>query len=259
MKFNLFCKLGKIIMLTLLLLLEVGCSSMSAKNANSGTVVSNVPVKTEEKKIETEETQKDFGYKNGNKYLAQYQNDSKVKQIILVEQSATEVSTGTLFLLAKNEKGEWQEQLQCNARLGKNGIDKAREGDKRTPSGDYGFLMAFGAKDDPGSLVSYTKLTNTMYLCGDKEYYNQLIDTSKLDHRCGSNSEHLLSYIPQYNYGLFIDYNKERILGKGSAIFLHCFGSCPFTLGCVSVAEENMIKILKTVDVNARICIYAKE
>ena len=270
MDFNWFCKLGKIFMLTLLLLAEVGCSNMSAKNANSGTVVSNVPVKTErglqnektgseEKTKETKAALKDFGYKNGNKYLAQYQNDSKVKQIILVEQSVAEVSTGTLFLLVKNEKGEWQEQLQCKALLGKNGIDKVREGDKRTPSGDFGFLMAFGAKEDPGSFVPYTKLTNSMYLCGDKEYYNQLIDVSKLEHRCGGNSEHMLSYVPQYNYGLFIDYNKERIFGKGSAIFLHCFGSYPFTLGCISVAEDNMVKILKAVDPNARICIYAKE
>lgn len=299
MDFSLFCKLGKILLLTLLLLAEVGCSNMSAKNTNSCVIVSNVPVKTErsfqnekakenlpskpdadilkgqtenkndkenviaketeDKTIGTMASPKDFGFRNGNQYLARYKNDSNVKQIILVEQSAEEVSAGTLFLLVKNEKGKWQEQLQCKAYLGKNGIDKVREGDKRTPSGDFGFLRAFGVKDDPGSLVSYTKLTNTMYLCGDKEYYNQFIDVSKLDHRCGGNSEHMLSYVPQYNYGLFIDYNKERIFGKGSAIFLHCFGSYPFTLGCISVAEDNMIKILKTVDANARICIYAKE
>ena len=296
MDFQSFCKLFNIFLLTVILMAEVGCSSMSAKNANSGTVVSNVPVKTEqslqnekakntlsakleedktkeqtenkngkenvnakkpeEKTNETKVVLRDFGYKNGNQYLTQYQNDSEVKQMILVEQSVAEASAGSLFLLAKNEKGEWQEQLQCKALLGKNGIDKVREGDKRTPSGDFGFLMAFGAKEDPGSLVPYTKLTNTMYLCGDKDYYNQFIDVSKLDHRCGNNSEHLISYIPQYNYALFIDYNKERIFGKGSAIFLHCFGSYPFTLGCVSVAEDNMIKILRTVDKNARICIY---
>lgn len=299
MNFQSFCKLFNVFLLTVILMAEVGCSSMSAKNANSGTVVSSVSVKTEqslqnekakntlsakleedktkeqtenkngkenvnakkpeEKTNETKVVLRDFGYKNGNQYLTQYQNDSEVKQMILVEQSVAEASAGSLFLLAKNEKGEWQEQLQCKALLGKNGIDKVREGDKRTPSGDFGFLMAFGAKEDPGSLVPYTKLTNTMYLCGDKEYYNQFIDVSKLNHRCGNNSEHLISYIPQYNYALFIDYNKERIFGKGSAIFLHCFGSYPFTLGCISVAEENMVKILRMVDANARICIYPGE
>ena len=290
------CRFGNIIILTILLFAVVGCSSMSANNNSSGTVVSNVPVKTERnlqnqngntvstsKPVEgklkektenkndadkaiskkpastTNETQvakNGLGYRNGDTYLTKYQDVAAVNQIILVEQSETGASVATLFLLDKNEKGEWQEQLQCKALLGKNGIDKVREGDVRTPTGDFGFLMAFGAKDDPGSLVPYTKLTNTMYLCGDKEYYNQFIDVSRLDHRCSGNSEHLLSYVPQYNYALFIDYNKERIFGKGSAIFLHCFGSYPFTLGCVSVAEENMVKILRTVDANARICIY---
>ena len=290
------CRFGNIIILTVLLFAVVGCSSMSANNKSSGTVVSNVPVKTERnlqnqngntvstsKPVEgklkektenknvadkaiskkpasaTNETQvakNGLGYRNGDTYLTKYQDVAAVNQIILVEQSETGASAATLFLLDKNEKGEWQEQLQCKALLGKNGIDKVREGDAKTPTGDFGFLMAFGAKDDPGSLVSYTKLTNTMYLCGDKEYYNQFIDVSKLEHRCGGNSEHLIRYIPQYNYALFIDYNKERIFGKGSAIFLHCFGSHPFTLGCVSVAEENMVKILRTVDTNARICIY---
>ena len=176
--------------------------------------------------------------------------------MILVEQSATEVSTGKLYLLTKNENNDWQEFFQCKAFLGKNGIDKVREGDARTPTGDYGMLMAFGVKDDPGSVIPYTKLTDSMYLCGDKEYYNQFIDISKVNHVCSHNSEHLIRYIPQYNYVLFIDYNKEHAYGKGSAIFVHCFGSYPYTLGCVSVSEENMIKILKTVDKNVRICVY---
>ena len=293
-----FSKLGKFFLLTVLLFAIVGCSSMSANNTKPNSVVSNVPIKTErslqvkdandtlpakpeneklkkqqdnkndtekvivkkpeEKKNETQVAKNGFGYRNGDTYLTKYQDVATVNQIILVEQSEAEASAATLFLLAKNEKGEWKEQLQCKALLGKNGIDKVREGDARTPTGDFGFLMAFGAKEDPGSLMPFTKLTDTMYLCGDKEYYNQFIDVSKLDHRCSGNSEHLLSYVPQYNYALFIDYNKERIFGKGSAIFLHCFGSYPFTMGCVSVAEENMVKILRTVDANARICIYAK-
>ena len=160
-------------------------------------------------------------------------------------------------MLTKNPEESWELALQCQAYLGKNGIDKTREGDRRTPTGDYGFLMAFGAKENPGSIIPYTKLTNTMYLCGDKEYYNQFIDVSKINHTCSGNSEHLLSYIPQYNYALFLDYNKEHTYGKGSAIFLHCFGNYPFTLGCISIAEENMVKVLRTVDANARICIYS--
>lgn len=200
-----------------------------------------------------------YGYKKGDSFLKKYRIEPSVRQIILVAQSDTIVSDAQLFLITKNTAGDWEEKLNCQAFLGKNGIDKTKEGDARTPTGDYGFIMAFGAKDNPGSLVPYTKLTNTMYLCGDKEYYNQFIDVSKVNHTCSGNSEHLLSYIPQYNYVLFFDYNKENVHGRGSAIFLHCFGNNPFTLGCIAVAEENMVKILKTVDKNARICIYSNK
>ena len=226
----------------------------AATNNNSGNVIAEKP---EEKVNDAQPVIRDYGYRNGNKYLQQYQANSLVKQIILVEQSATEVNVAKLYLLAKDDRDGWQEILQCKAYLGKNGIDKTREGDIRTPTGDFGMLMAFGAKEDPGSLIPYTRLTNTMYLCGDKEYYNQFIDVSKVSHTCSGNSEHLLSYVPQYNYALFFDYNKENVYGKGSAIFLHCFGSYPFTMGCIAVAEENMVKILKTVDGHGRICIYS--
>ncbi len=277
----------KIILIAVVLMAEFGCGNINAKNSQVKPTISNVPVKTdrtlEQGKVsmsavnsktdvdslkkddnkKTEETRdtlqvkmQEYDYRNGNKYLMQYQNKSEVKQIILVEQSASEFSVAKLFLLIKSESGIWQEVLQCKAYLGKNGIDKQREGDVRTPTGDFGMLMAFGAKDDPGSLIPYTKLTNTCLLCGDREYYNQFVDVSKIKHTCSGNSEHLLSYIPQYNYALFFDYNKENVYGKGSAIFLHCFGNYPYTMGCVAVAEENMIKILRMVDRNARICIY---
>ena len=194
-----------------------GCSGTSSKPENKLPSQQENVTLTVGKKDSVSEEEKRYGYRNGDVFLQQYRNNALVKQIILVE---------------------------------------TQEGDRRTPTGDYGMCMAFGAKEDPGSLVPYTKLTDTMYLCGDKEYYNQFIDVSKINHTCSNNSEHLIRYIPQYNYALFFDYNKENVYGKGSAIFLHCCGSYPYTLGCISVAEENMIKILKTVDKNARICIY---
>mgnify|MGYP002626078914 CR=1 FL=1 len=187
------------------------------------------------------EQKKSFVYGNGDVFLQKYANNDSGRQVILIARSAGTVSNGRLFLLVKDEGRTWKETLQCKAFLGKNGIDKTKEGDARTPTGDYGFIMAFGARENPGSLIPYTKLTDTMYLCGDKEYYNQFIDVSWVAHRCSHNSEHLIRYTPQYNYALFLDYNKECNYGKGSAIFLHCFGNYPYTLGCVSVAEENMV------------------
>ena len=259
MNHNLF--VISVILVISTLALSSGCSGMSSsfsKPASSTTVSEQTGnnLSADHKTTPTTEVAS-YGYQNGDTFLRKYQNDNRIKQIILVEQAKTELSVGTLTLLIKDDKNTWSEKLHCKAYLGKNGLDKQREGDTRTPSGDYGFLMAFGAKDDPGSAIPYTKLTDTMYLCGDKEYYNQFIDVSKFQHTCSKNSEHLIRYIPQYNYALFLDYNKENTYGKGSAIFLHCFGSNPYTLGCISVAEENMIKILKTISPTARICIYS--
>ena len=267
MKFNKAVRCIEITFFVFMLFFVVGCRSMGTNITESEKRIVREPVKESYtpnaakdlevlKENRTNTEQKNYGYKNGDKYLKQYSSNSTVQQIILVEQSKEVVSTGTLYLLIKDKQANWQETLRCKANLGKNGIDKMREGDARTPTGEYGFLLAFGAKDNPGSLIPYIKLTNTMYLCGDKEYYNQFIDVSKVNHRCSDNSEHLIRYIPQYNYSLFIDYNKDGVYRKGSAIFLHCFGNYPYTMGCVSVAEENMVKILRTLDSNSRICIY---
>lgn len=257
----------KVILITVMLFSSIftaacGCygmpSSLTPLPSSSSTrkeTTSSAESKEIKKSIASDKI--NYGYRNGDSYLRKYQNDNTVRHLVLVEQTKNEISSGTLTLLSKNTANDWEEKLHCIAYLGANGLEKKQEGDKRTPSGDYGFLMAFGAKNNPGSVIPYTKLTDSMYLCGDKEYYNQFIDISKIQHKCSSNSEHLIRYIPQYNYALILDYNKENVYGKGSAIFLHCFGSYQYTLGCISIAEENMIKILKTVDTTTRICIYA--
>ena len=53
-------------------------------------------------------------------------------------------------------------------------------------------------------------------------------------------AEHLSSIVPFYNYCLALDYNSERIPGKGSAVFLHCMepDAVIGTGGCVKIPEE---------------------
>lgn len=265
--------LKKLVLVMLLLAFTNGCSSMTSEgikqyNPAGGKKSSEFALNDKKEtdvrqdRVDVKKTEVDsnqnrvYGYRNGDNFLKKYSKNKLVRQIILVEQSEKSVSTGTLYLLVKNDLDDWEEELTCKAYLGKNGIDKTKEGDLRTPTGDYGMRKAFGIKDDPGSLIPYTKLIDSMYLCGDREYYNQFIDTSQLNHRCTDNSEHLIQYRPQYNYALFFDYNHDNVYGKGSAIFLHCFGNYDFTLGCISVAEENMVKILRKVNIDSRICIY---
>ena len=84
-----------------------------------------------------------------------------------------------------------------------------------------------------------------------------MIDIRKV--KASRSGEHLLDYKPHYNYALAIDYNKNCVYKKGSAIFLHCTGSNPYTGGCVAVKQKYMKKIMQTVDKNAKICIYPKQ
>ena len=185
-----------------------------------------------------------IGYGVGNEYVQKYLDNKDVRQLILVEQSAKKKRLGTLYLLEKNEDNKWLETLRCGAFLGKKGLYKTKEGDKRTPVGDYGIRMAFGIKDNPGAKMVYTKLTDKMDICGERENYNQFVDVTKVNHKCGEDGERLIDYVPQFNYVLFIDYNKEGVFGKGSAIFLHCQGTHKYTHGCVAITEDNMVKVM---------------
>ena len=184
-----------------------------------------------------------------------YLNDDSVKQIITVQ--ATEGSNAVIKLFEKtveNGKTVWTETLDCSGFIGLEGLGKTKEGDNKTPVGDFGITTAFGIKANPGTALPYVDVDENTYCCGDENFYNQLIDISEHPHDC-ADGEHLIDYSPEYNYGVFIDYNKEGTPGLGSAIFLHCAGANTYTGGCIAVSEENMLVLLKALDANARVII----
>ena len=54
-----------------------------------------------------------------------------------------------------------------------------------------------------------------------------------------------------YQHAVIINFNSEREPGKGSAIFLHVWkDENSSTQGCTAVSAENMIRILKWLDIN---------
>ena len=178
-----------------------------------------------------------------------------MQQLIIVQ--AAHSGEAQLLLYEKSESNGssvWTEALRCDALIGVNGLGKTKEGDGKTPVGDFGILTAFGIKPDPGTALPYLQVNENTYCCGDEAYYNQIIDAKVLHHDC--TGEHLIDYCPEYNYAIFLDYNKEGIPGKGSAIFLHCKGAKPYTGGCVAVSEENMVTILRSLQYGARILIH---
>jgi len=182
---------------------------------------------------------------------------SKTDQIVLVEYSG-----GSKATLSVHEKvnGTWKQLMETPAYVGKNGIGKTKEGDKKTPSGTYNLTTPFGIKADPGAQMPYTKVTKYHYWCGDSssEYYNKLVDERKVDRKHTSSDEYLIKYKGVYNYCLFIDYNAEGTPHKGSCIFLHCTGSNKYTAGCVAVPEKTMKKIVQWARAGAKIVIREK-
>ena len=150
-----------------------------------------------------------------------YRNDPAVQQLIIVQ--AAHSGEAQLLLYEKSESNGssvWTEALRCDALIGVNGLGKTKEGDGKTPVGDFGILTAFGIKPDPGTALPYLQVDENTYCCGDEAYYNQIIDAVKTGHECSG--EDMYTYTPEYNYGIATTYNNSNTYPDGSAIFIHC-------------------------------------
>lgn len=186
-----------------------------------------------------------------DRFLEKYRADESVGSLILVRCTG---GSGAELELAVKDKGQWLTKLQCAAVIGRNGPGRQREGDGKTPVGDFGLICGFGAKSDPGTALPYIPVTEHTWCCGDEAAYNRIIDMRQLPHEC--RGERLADYLPEYNYGIFFDYNRECVPGLGFAIFLHCRGSKPYTEGCIAVDERDMISLLRNVDSGTRLCVF---
>ncbi len=182
----------------------------------------------------------------------------ELDQLIIVE-AETNDSAAVVVTMHERQEGIWTEILRTDGYAGYGGIAKEREGDGRTPTGAYGLSVAFGTKPDPGSLLPYTQVDESYWWVGDYEsrYFNQLCRDDAADRDWAldpAESEHLVEY-SGYEYCLFIEYNTEGAVGKGSCIFLHCIGDDPPTLGCIAIPEEDMIFVLQHMRDGCRILI----
>lgn len=189
-------------------------------------------------------------------FTRKYLNDDKVRQILAVQYTGIKnigEQSANVILYEKVKNGKklaWREVLRSNAFVGAKGIDKLKEGDGKTPSGDYAVTGAFGILPKPQTKLEYLNIDDSVYACEDSDKYNQIVT----DGTCKS-GEHMIEYSPEYNYGFFIDFNAKNEVGKGSAIFFHLKGAKPFTVGCVAFDEKDMLVMLKTLEKGARVVI----
>ena len=178
--------------------------------------------------------------------------DENTRQLFVVAGLGMDKTTATVSMHMRDEEGRWMQYLSTPGFVGKNGLcpdADHKEGCGQTPIGVYRFNKAFGIAPDVGCSIPYTQVDEYAYWSGDPErQYNQMVDIREVPELALADSEHIVDYDYQYRYCLNISFNEEGTPGRGSAIFLHCFGPLkPYTGGCVAIPENIMQLVMMTV------------
>jgi L,D-peptidoglycan transpeptidase YkuD (ErfK/YbiS/YcfS/YnhG family) len=174
-------------------------------------------------------------------------------QLLLVVSNDMQSSNAQMYCLERDSaSAPWQLIIDKQpVFLGKNGLNTYEnrvEGDKTTPLGLYDLSLVFGWPLDIDHFkMPFVEITPDMYWSGKEDStYNLLVrDTTGI---YGKESEHLMDYPELYRYFVVIDYNPECVHGKGSAIFMHCSGTNPYTAGCVAYPEAQLREVLQWLD-----------
>jgi L,D-peptidoglycan transpeptidase YkuD (ErfK/YbiS/YcfS/YnhG family) len=178
-------------------------------------------------------------------------------QIIVITGAALGSNTGTLRIFNK-DGGRWAEVLSTPANFGKTGLVDGRtrtSGHLNTPTGIWwigGFLFGQHAVAPVGTRMPYRPITaNSWWSSQSDATYNTWVESTS--HVSG---EHLQDSTVQYEYAFDTGYNappNERVIGRGAAIFIHCFeppdnGLGRFTHGCVAIAPDVMLRVFAILD-----------
>jgi L,D-peptidoglycan transpeptidase YkuD (ErfK/YbiS/YcfS/YnhG family) len=148
-------------------------------------------------------------------------------------------------------------KLRCS--IGKRGISiKKREGDKKTPKGEFKLKYILYRKDRVFNLqtkLKKIKIDKKMGWCDDPKssYYNKIIN-----YPFKYRSEKLWRKENIYDIIIIIDYNLDPVIkNKGSAIFLHIAKrKYQPTAGCIAVSKGNIKLIASKINKRTKIKIY---
>ena len=189
--------------------------------------------------------------KSVEEMISESDTAKKTSQIVLVVDH-------DLMLWEKQSDETWKSSKTMYCGYGKNGFsdpEKRVKGDRTTPLGSYELTYAFGIADNPGTDMTYRKVTNKSYLSSEKDTYNMWLESDTW-----IDGEHLIDYTEQYKYAANIGFNiNPTVYGRGAGIFLHCNGDKWYTMGCVCLTEENMVWVLKQLKDGAYIMITQDE
>ena len=140
--------------------------------------------------------------------------------------------------------------------VGKNGVTNTKkEGDKKSPAGIFNIENLYYRKDrinKPNTSLKCIPIKRSMGWCDDINYkkkYNKLIKIKKkISH------EKLFRKDNKYDLLVPISYNrKKRVIGKGSAIFLHITKNFNKTNGCIALKKSDFLILLKLINKKTKI------
>lgn len=126
------------------------------------------------------------------------------------------------------------------------------EGDGKAPAGIFRLTSAFGSGAKPDFVkLAYTVLTESIECVDDAKSanYTLIVDKNKIKNTDWTSSEKMLAVGEQYDLGVFVAHNSERLARGGSCIFLHIWKDAGSgTAGCTAMARANVEKILRFLD-----------
>ncbi len=126
-------------------------------------------------------------------------------------------------------------------------VGQKREGDGKSPTGIFPLGLAFGYDPSVETKMPYRQATSDDFWVDDanSEDYNKWVKGEPQ----ATSWEKMKRDDDHYKYGVVIEYNMHPIVkGKGSGIFLHVWSHGDSTLGCVSMPEEMILRILGWLD-----------
>lgn len=175
-------------------------------------------------------------------------------QAILILGSSTSSEYAKCEVYAKTGS-LWSKKWTCNSVVGRNGMSVNRhEGDKTSPMGIFGFIFEFGSAANPGTDMEY-RHTSPGDLWTSNPYnineYNTWIHYTGADPKGRFYDFEDLYATSVYKYAAAIDFNygSGKVIGKGSAIFMHISpNSGRGTLGCVGLPEGTLVQVLRWMD-----------
>lgn len=177
-------------------------------------------------------------------------------QLVVAVTPKLSARDGKLYIFDKRGS-RWVQVFSATARFGFNGLSDGqtrREGTRTTPTGIW-WMGPFGfgwhASPPSGTRMPYRQATASSWWSYQRDpTYNTWVESSS--HVDG---EHLASVRVQYEYALSTGYNappNQRVIGRGSAIFLHIFDPPDYhegySAGCVAVSRDDIIRVFRILD-----------